>query len=266
MVLSRRNVLSCSCSLVAGGTIGAKSSLAQTGSVPLPPLPNKINFESGDLLWPKMPGSIIPYNSGQSAISYQGQEEKWSSERDAFLASPAAAGLTPAQSADLRSTKYADFYLQYMEGRHPATPEAYSNAPGLAVGHVAIVRIDPSGTPWVIEALVEPGVVTQTYDQWITGRPNQVVWHGRLRDKPKSDRSGIASVAQTYIGRPYNFWNFDLSDDTGFYCSKLAWLCISKACNVAVDDDPSTRRSFWFSPKQLLYANRIVRLHNPGNY
>ena len=77
------------------------------------------------------------------------------------------------------------------------------------------------------------------------------------------------------LGKPYEFFNFDLNDDSGFYCSKLAWMSVWRATSraaqrapVAVDDNPNPRRSFfdWFSPKQLVNARRVTLLHKPGDY
>ncbi len=59
---------------------------------------------------------------------------------------------------------------------------------------------------------------------------------------------------------PYDFWNFDLDDDRAFYCSKLAWMAIFRSLKFAVDGNVNPRRSFLFSPKQLLYAPTIVRI------
>jgi uncharacterized protein YycO len=79
-------------------------------------------------------------------------------------------------------------------------------------------------------------------------------------------RAEIAIEARRYVGRPYNFWNFDLADDTAFYCSKLAWLAIYRALGFPIDGVAEPKRSFWFSPKQFLYLKTIARMHDPGIY
>jgi len=134
------------------------------------------------------------------------------------------------------------------------------------VGHVGVIEVDDSNVPWVIEALLATGVVRSRYDQWIAGRPGEIVWHGRIRELPLGDRARIAFEAKRYLSRPYDFWNFDLNDDAGFYCSKLVWLSAWRSLRFPVDGNSEPRRKFWFSPKQLLYARLIIRLHDPGSY
>ena len=136
-------------------------------------------------------------------------------------------------------------------------PGLYSSGGGIYVGHVAIVEIDQAGNPWVIEALLDHGVVRTPYAQWLTSRPGEIVWHGRVRDIPADQLAQIAIESKKYIGRPYDFWNFDLDDDKAFYCSKLVWLSISRSLHFPIDGDPNPKRVFWFSPKQLLYAKTI---------
>jgi uncharacterized protein YycO len=93
-----------------------------------------------------------------------------------------------------------------------------------------------------------------------------MVWLGRVKKISSSYRAKIAIEAKKYIGRPYDFWNFDLNDERGFYCSKLAWMCMFRALGLVIDGNPDPKRFFWFSPKQLLYVNRVARLFDPGPY
>jgi uncharacterized protein YycO len=113
---------------------------------------------------------------------------------------------------------------------------------------------------------LDHGVVRTPYAQWLTSRPGEIVWHGRVRDIPADQLAQIAIESKKYIGRPYDFWNFDLDDDKAFYCSKLVWLSISRSLHFPIDGDPNPKRVFWFSPKQLLYAKTISRLHDPAPY
>jgi uncharacterized protein YycO len=122
------------------------------------------------------------------------------------------------------------------------------------------------GVPWVIEALAESGVVRHKYDDWLRKRPGEIVWHGRVRELSKTARGQIPIESAKYLGRPYDFWNFDLNDDAGFYCSKLVWMSIWRALGFAIDGNSNSRRTFWLSPKQLLYLKTISRLHDPGPY
>jgi uncharacterized protein YycO len=129
-----------------------------------------------------------------------------------------------------------------------------------------MIELDSEGVPWVIEALWAPGVVRQRYQEWISARSGEVVWHGRLKGAGQQDRSRIAAEAKNYLSKPYDFWNFNLADVSGFYCSKLVWLAVMRSLSIAVDGNPNPTRLFWLSPKQLLYADLVDRLFDPGDY
>lgn len=135
----------------------------------------------------------------------------------------------------------------------------------LYVGHVAIVEGSGSEA-FVIEALGNRGVVRHPYKTWLAERKGQVFWHGRINSGTDADRSSIARIAAQHVGKPYDFWNFDLADEAGFYCSKLAWLSIYKALDIAADNRPTAKRLFWFSPKQLMKSPHVKLLLNPGSY
>jgi uncharacterized protein YycO len=93
------------------------------------------------------------------------------------------------------------------------------------------------------------------------------VWLGRLRGYDAQQRAGLAAEALKHVGKPYDFWNFDLDEDSGFYCSKLAWLAIYRALGFAVDGRTNPRRVLWFSPKQFLRLKAVEKLFEPpGGY
>jgi hypothetical protein len=83
--------------------------------------------------------------------------------------------------------------------------------------------------------------VRSRYDNWVANRPGEIVWHGRIRDLPTGDRANIASESKKYLGRSYDFWNFNLNDDSGFYCPKLALLWQI----FAADERDGIERSRW---------------------
>jgi hypothetical protein len=232
-----------------------------------PPLPQPSLFEAGDLLWPKKPGVFVPYNQ-RVGTDVESDRQIWEREKNDFLkrAANGETSLTREQIAEITSLDYREFVARYNGDQKKNEPGVYSSGGGLYVGHVALIDFNSAGQPIVIEALWGKGVVRSTYKEWIEGRPGEVVWLGRLRDHPKSDRAAISAVAATFIGRPYNFWDFNLNDDSGFYCSKLVWLSIFRRLGFAVDGDPNPRRGFWFSPKQLLNLPTIQKLHDPGPY
>jgi hypothetical protein len=230
------------------------------------PLPDPKTLQAGDFVWPKKPGGYVPYNSG-SGEDPQEDERRWLAEREVFVAK----GLWPNQFKQneieqLRKLSFREFYSRYAGDQIPDTPGVYASGSGVYVGHVGIIEIDDQQEAWVIEALWGKGVVRHPYKEWIKERPGEVVWQGRVRDRSLEQRKDIASKAKNYLGRPYDFWNFDLSDSSAFYCSKLAWLAIYEAMHFPIDGNPEPKRSFWFSPKQLLYLKTIARLHDPGPY
>jgi hypothetical protein len=231
------------------------------------PLPDPKTFEAGDLVWPKRPGVYVPYLDETPRNDPKEEERRWIAERDRFVAdaSTVAPHLTAADIERLRTMSFREFYARYVGDQIPDTPGAYASGGGIYVGHVGIIDIAPSGKPWVIEALNGAGVVQHSYEDWLKGRPNEIVWHGRVRNQSE-DLAKIAIEAKKYLGRPYNFWNFDLADSSGFYCSKLAWLSIRDALDFAIDGNEQPKRRFWFSPKQLLYLKTIARLHDPSSY
>lgn len=234
---------------------------------PVAPTPNPSTFESGDFIWPKKPDVYVPYHAGASATPEQ-DAPQWQQERTTFLESLASqpTHFNAAGIERLKLLDYKGFYALYVGDRPPEQFEPFGIGDGVYVGHVAIVELDANGTPWVVEALYRQGVIRQSYQQWLASRPGELVWHGRVRDFDTKERARIAAESKHYIGRPYNFWNFDLDDDKDFYCSKLVWLSVFKALGFAVDGKPNPDREFWLSPKQILNADAVLPLHVPAPY
>jgi uncharacterized protein YycO len=114
------------------------------------------------------------------------------------------------------------------------------------------------------------GVLRVRYADWLTDFSDVQVWHGRFRDLDAPATQRIADVALGQLGKPYDFFNFNLIDDRGFYCSKLVWFSVWRAARIAADDNPDPNRGNrfppWFSPKALIGASRITMLHSPGEY
>jgi Permuted papain-like amidase enzyme, YaeF/YiiX, C92 family len=231
------------------------------------PLPNKQTFQSGDFVWPKKPGAFVPYRNDVDA-SPDEEQQQWQAEKETFIKSIRSnpSYFSEADIAELENMTFREFYARYAGDQKPGVPGAYSTGSGIYVGHVGIIEVDSNKTPWVVEALMTRGVVRTSYDDWIASRPGEIVWHGRVRDLSPDDRAKIVAEAKRYLTKPYYFWNLDLNDDSQFYCSKLVWLAIWRSSGFAIDGDPNPKRKFWFSPKQLLYAKTIDRLHDPGPY
>jgi len=230
--------------------------------------PEAVSLQSGDFLWPKLANKVVPYNS-EAGEATDAARVQWEAERKAELSRlETLASLTEEERTRytvLSNMSYQEFLSTYLADAPTGTVTPFGGIGPVATGHVAIVEVR-NGTPWVIEAMLHEGVREIKYQEWLTARSGELVWHGRLKDAPADKRSQIAIVAKQQIGTPYNFWNFDLADQSGFYCSKLAWFSVWKATGRALDDNPRTKRSLWYSPKQMLKSNQVLILFNPGSY
>jgi len=244
---------------------------------PVADFPNTATFRSGDLVWPKKKGTIVPRTrSVQGALSQERHE--WEAARQQMLADPAAAGLSPDVAERLKTMRYEEFEGLYFSTQTPPPRGGSRGAIGhtISVGHVGLIEVDAGGIPYVIEATPKRpegtvgGVIRLRYADWLKSYSNIQVWHGRFRDLDTAANRRVLSVARSQLGKPYDFFNFDLNDDRGFYCSKLVWMCVWRAAQIAADDNPDPQRgkSFppWFSPKALIGAKRMALLHSPGQY
>lgn len=224
------------------------------------------DLQAGDLIWPKKPGEIIPYAAPGQAVKTD--RELWERDRDEYIAKlksrPTLTEDEKRRIEILQRMSYDDFLKVYTEDVSPEGVTPYGGVFG--VGHVAIVRKIAGKPPTIVEAMWGIGVREIPYDAWKAERKGQMFWYGRLKDVAPKLRADVAAQAAREVGKPYNFWNFDLSDESGFYCSKLAWQVIRKATGIVVDDKPNPVRSLWFSPKQLLKSPHLEILQNPGHY
>ena len=232
------------------------------------PRPDPSLLQTGDLVWPKKPGAYVPYNFG-SRNSPEQDRVQWIGERDAYVKkleqSSNLDALTARRLEVLRSMNYREFIAVYEGAQIPGTPGLYAGG-GVYVGHVGIVEVDATGSPWIVEALLGKGVVRTAYSKWLEDRADQVVWLSRLRQLDSPQRASVLSEAKKYLGKPYDFWNFDLNDESAFYCSKLVWLSIYRALSFPVDGVDSAKRLIWFSPKQLMNLPVLEKIHDPGPY
>jgi hypothetical protein len=235
---------------------------------PTPLVPEANTLQSGDLLWPKKPGKFVPYDS-TTEEDYDAKRHQWLTEKAAYIQrvrnTPNSGPHALQWATDLEQMTFEEF-LRIYEGDHGEDYIVrFGGESPLYVGHVGIVLIE-SGSPFIVEAVMGKGVIRSSYADWLAGRPGELVWHGRIKGATEQDRAKIATVAASFIGKPYNFWNFDLADENGFYCSKLAWLSILRGANVVADDDPSTQRFLWYSPKKLMKSKHLDLLLTHGSY
>lgn len=221
-------------------------------------------LESGDFLFPRNPRANVPYIVRPDQSESE-DRAAWEATRAEFLARAAAGrtDLTPAEVKQFRSMTYEQFRNIY-DGE-PANLEGKGGR--ISVGHVAIVIRDGANLD-VVEALWGDigKVIRRPYSQFAAAHVDDSIWHARLKNRPAEDRHAMAIEAAKYVGRPYDFWNFNLNNDAGFYCSKLVWLAAWRALKLTVDGNPNPRRSLWFSPKQLLRQPTLDVLVSPGPY
>lgn len=246
-------------------------------------LPDRRKFQSGDLIWPKKKGAIVP-RSGTD-LRRNDDHKAWVAAREAILrADPAKSQLSPELAEKLRNMSYSEFEALYFASpSEPIDTNAWSRKSTsprqtIYVGHVGIIDMAANGAPFVIEATVEGlkgAVVRTSYAEWLKGHNGKQVWHGRIRRFDSGLRKRIAQEARKQLGKPYSFFNFNLDDDTAFYCSKLVWMSVWRATladtgtgPVAIDGNANPRRPFfgWFSPKQLANAERVELLFSPSEY
>jgi cell wall-associated NlpC family hydrolase len=234
--------------------------------------PDASALQNGDLIWPKNPKAIVPYDSGLETRR-EAVQKQWESERDTFVAQvrrdPASTSQARQLATDLEALSYADFTLRYLADAQKSDIEKYGGIDDiLSVGHVGIVEVTADGQRFVIEAVwgAIKKVQRVPYADWLKGRADSWFWVGRLRDVSDATKQKFVEQSKLYLERPYNFWNFNLSDDSSFYCSKLVWLSYARSVGTSIDGRPPDR-NFWFSPKQLWnLTNRIVRVNVPRDY
>jgi cell wall-associated NlpC family hydrolase len=236
--------------------------------------PDSRAFQSGDLLWPKKKGAFVP-NTRSAAPNEE--RRAWEESRQRALAAPAQAGVSPEVAERLKAMRFDEFErLYHSEGQAPGGP-ATRGALGdtVSVGHVGLIEVGAQGIAYVVEATPQgpggaAGVIRTRYADWLNAYANIQVWHGRVRNLDARQRARTLDAAAAQLGKPYDFFNFDLNDDRGFYCSKLVWMSLWRTASLAIDDNPDPRRGLrfppWFSPKNLISLKRVEVLHKPGEY
>lgn len=282
--LLRRDVLK-------GLSAASLAALSSTRALaaPVPPHPDPATFQSGDFLWPAKPGDYIPRYALRS-VAPNPEAELWEEERAKFVDSARVSGDASQLAAadEMQHLTYDEFQARFFEGTGTPPSGERSNLRGItppaglgipSVGHVALIEVDGAGVAWVIEATPKSlhryeslysrfknGVIRSSYSDWIVQHKEYNVWHGRLKNMDRAERGRIVDAAKPFLGKDYWFWSFNLNDESAFYCSKLVWVSVWKGINIALDGDKSFSRSFWVTPKQLVYATSVELLHNPGAY
>jgi cell wall-associated NlpC family hydrolase len=215
-----------------------------------PQRPDPNTFQTGDLIWPKIPGQFIPFIE-QADVSSEIRRQEWEQQRDALLED-----LYKEPDPSLRRKRVEDELSLLL---HPAVRRF--GDPSIYSGHVGMIFME-DGNPWVVEA-VHDKVRTIRYKDWLEERPDADVWHARLKDISAPQRAQIAAEALRQNGKPYSLFNRNLDDDQAFYCSKLIWFAAFRALKLALDDDSDPNRLGWYTPKELLGSPYLDRLFTP---
>jgi cell wall-associated NlpC family hydrolase len=211
--------------------------------------PDPQDLQTGDLLWVKRDDQVIIFNDplAQELLTQELQQAK-----------------AQALAQDGWSATQREAIAQWQ-------PDA-SHA-DIWVGHIAIVDVRDS-VPWVIDAtpsrhqpathasyppgLPKPsnakGVADQTYAAWLqdSGHVASHVWQARVKYASKAQAQGIADYARSQIGKPYRFVPWFFGNAHKFYCSELVWCAVKAATGIALDDDDSRLRVFWYTPVMAL--------------
>jgi hypothetical protein len=267
MIVSRRGFIGTLGIAAAGIATPLSVAKAAESEKKVLPRPNPATFRSGDFIWPKLPGAYVPYASG-GTNDLATDRADWLRARDDYVRSAERNSLSAEDEqalARLRNMEYREFLALYEGDEVPGIPGQYSGG-GFYVGHVGILDVGSDAVPWVVEALLHRGVVRHKYADWLKERPGEIVWHGRLKDTSETDGRAVVAEASKHVGKSYDFWNFNLEDDSVFYCSKLAWMSVHRALQFAVDGKNNPKRHIWFSPKQFMHVGRMNLLHDPGSY
>lgn len=248
-----------------GVALGAVALTVAPAMRQTPVSPVERDLEDGDFLWPKSLGTMAVFAPGEPGYedavraNEAAEQALWEEQRAAFLAEASADDREAA--GEVRGLSWNHFRSRYFRGGNLFQP--------LTVGHVAIVE-KVAGRPAMVIEAVPSEVRRLSFTEWSGSHTRDLVYHGRLRGAAAEARAGISRAASAHVGRPYSFFRFDLEDDRGFYCSKLAWLAVRSATGVILDGNPFPRRTTWFSPKQMYYSNATIQhlnsLGRPNEY
>ena len=227
--------------------------------------PDPSTLRSGDLVWPKADDQIVCYLTGDD------YDALWRQQRDAYVATVRADPAATQQERELALLVEGWSYAEFVT--FPPERAAFVAAMDRPwVGHVGVVEVR-DGVPWVIDATPHrsiggiagaSGVADQTWADWVgdDGHLKSHVWHGRLLRLDPVQAAKLPQTAKAQMGKPYQFFNFNLDDTAGFYCSKLVWYAAWRALGLSLDGGAPQRR-FWVSPLQLMRSSGVHLLYTP---
>jgi hypothetical protein len=244
---------------MAGVALGhARSGWAWAGPV----RPTADQLQDGDLLFPRPPHAWIPYLS--NAATPAADQQAYEAAKRAFLAArpKTTAYFRPEDYERIRQLSYADFRSRYDHVERERFVPILPLGANFSVGHVAIVGRSGHDAPYIVEAWLGAGkVIKHPFAEWDARFARQYVFQGRFKALTPAQRTAFRAEAEKQVGARYDFWNFNLNDDSGFYCSKLVWLAAFRALRLAVDGNSDPERVIWFSPKQQFNCASVDHLN-----
>lgn len=264
MKLTRRLLLASASSALLGrpGASAQDQNLTRTNYR----RPDPKRVATGDLLWPKQPGAPIRLST-EGSQDTANDEAIWEEQRRELSV---RAQSTPADSpqrralAAINGMTYAEFQERFTTGLTDQELRQHSSL--TTTGHVCIVDASTSADILIIEAMPRPGVQRLRYEDWLSNRTEQIIWHGRVAELGADQREAVAKRAASWLHRPYVWANLDLADESNFYCSKLVWLAYYLGAQLSLDGDQRTSRTWFLSPKTLLASRHIAILNDPSEY
>jgi hypothetical protein len=215
-------------------------------------------LKTGDLLFPRPKDGWVPYlRAATNRRNSYGEEEK------EWLGIRAKIGVGEGKVPDVARKQIAKMSYDEFRAEYGGTGDPALFGFHFYTGHVAIFD---SGS--VIEALWGncDKVIQRPYADWAKEHADHLVWQSRLKNRSAEDILDFCKVATKQVGVRYDFFDFDLSDASGFYCSKLIWYSVWEALGFAMDDDNRPMRLFWYSPKQLLHSPHLEPIQAPDSY
>lgn len=252
------------------GAAAALTSACETLRAEDAEAPNALSedrLQSGDLIFPRRPGSTVIYKSTAGLVGLSGERRAWEAAKSKVLSDGKAGDviLLPSDQLRLRETSYEEFLRGYSAPATAAVLGDTMTSLGLTTGHVAIV-VREGDRLEVVEAV--PGVVVRRpYEAFKEEHRPDMLWQARLRGHTDQQRAAFARVAASKADTKYDIMTFDLLDDSCFYCSKLVWWAAWHSLGKALDGNSNPRRgASWFSPKKLLNLSSVEKIVDPGRY
>jgi hypothetical protein len=278
--LDRRSLLigaltACGCLPFAGDAFA-------TSCPPLQRLdPDQGDFESGDLLFAKTPGRIIPFSGDDDA---ENPLNAWQEATSAIIrelrkkVDRSSAEERLLMHLQSNASTFRAFEYAYETGEEPPSDDRRIPFSGVVTGtvlnpkehsgHVAIVEVKSDREKNVIEA-VSKGVIRTSLLSWLNQRKKERIWQMRHR-APALKRNQIALAAGKYVGQPYSLGktraSYSLVDVSDFYCSKLVWLSINQSIGDPVDGDPIADRIWPLSPLVVFNSKHLLPVVDQGSY